>query len=211
MVILYKNDSIIVCIKPAGISSQGGTDDSMTDLLSDFCGGKSIFPVHRLDMPVSGVMVYAKTKEAAAFLSKEIAENRFSKEYTAIVHGIPPEKSGRLEDFLFRDSKKNKSFVVKRARKGVKKAILEYETDETKITECGPLTKVSIKLITGRTHQIRVQFASRKMPLFGDGKYGASDSLPYIALFCRKLTFRDPESGSNMTFSSELPEWNFFK
>ncbi len=202
MEILFENSEIIVCIKPHGTPSEGTSDNSAVTVLKKLSGTASIFPVHRLDTVTSGVMVYAKTKKAAAFLTKQITENRFEKIYLALVHGTPTPKEGILEDLLFKDSKKNKSFVVKRERKGVKKASLEYTVLETRDT----LSLVKIKLHTGRTHQIRVQFSSRKHPVYGDGKYGASDNIPYIALFSHSLTFTDPESKKIMTFSA-LPEW----
>ncbi len=196
MEILFQNSSIVVCIKPHGIPSQESQGENMIGLLKEATGCESIYPVHRLDTVTAGVMVYAKTQRAAAFLTKEIQENRFKKEYVAIVHGVPAPEEGIMEDLLFKDSKRNKSFVVKRERKGVKKASLEYRTLESK----DGLSLVKIKLHTGRTHQIRVQFASRRHPVFGDGKYGASDNVPYIALYSHRITLREPESGEEMSF-----------
>ncbi|MBR3766861.1 MAG: RluA family pseudouridine synthase [Clostridia bacterium] len=206
MEILYENKEIVVCIKPSGLPSQEEKGDNMITRLKEQTKASKIYPVHRLDTVTSGVMVYCKTKKAAAFLTKEITENRFHKEYLALVHGTPTPSEGIMEDLLFKDSKKNKSFVVKRERKGVKKASLEYKVLETK----GELSLVKIKLHTGRTHQIRVQFSSRRHPVYGDGKYGASDNIPFIALFSSSLTFKEPESGKDMTFSAPLPDWNFF-
>lgn len=202
MEIIYENSQITVCIKPCGVSSQGEDKNSAVTILKEMTKAKEIFPVHRLDTVTSGVMVYAKTKSAAAFLSKEITENRFEKIYLALVHGSVTPAEGLMEDLLFKDSKKNKSFVVKRERKGVKKASLEYSVLGTR----DELSLVKIKLHTGRTHQIRVQFSSRKHPVYGDGKYGASDNISYIALFSHSLTFTDPESHEKKTFSA-LPSW----
>lgn len=199
MEILFQNKNIVVCIKPSGIPSQEADGENMVNLLQEETGSERIYPVHRLDTVTSGVMVYAKTQKAAAFLTKEISENRFYKEYIAIVHGTLTPDEGIMEDLLFRDSRKNKSFVVKRERKGVKKASLEYKTLESK----NGLSLVKIKLHTGRTHQIRVQFASRKHPVFGDGKYGASDNVPYIALYSHKISFTDPESGKKLSFEEK--------
>ncbi len=207
MDILFNNSSIAVCIKPAGISSQENGDSGMPRLLKDTLSCNEIYTVHRLDTVTSGVMVYAKNKEAAAKLTNRITENGFVKEYLAVVHGTPEPKKGIMEDFLFKDSRKNKSFVVKRERKGVKKASLEYEVLETK----NGLSLVKIRLHTGRTHQIRVQFSSRKHPVYGDGKYGASDNIPFIALFSHSLTFIEPESGKEMCFTAPLPDWEFFR
>lgn len=166
--------------------------------------GSTVYPVHRLDTLTNGLMVYAKTPKAAAFLSKEISGNRFDKEYIATVHGRPEADHGRYEDLLFKDSRKNKSFVVKRERKGVKKAVLEYEIINSAETEKGIYTQVKIKLFTGRTHQIRVQFSSRGLPVAGDGKYGSKDNMKAIALTSYSLKFRHPDTGRTMLFT--LPE-----
>ena len=207
MKILYEDKSIIVCIKPVGTASQEGTENSLPDILKKESGLNEIYTVHRLDTVTSGVMVYAKTKSAASDLTRQITENCFKKEYIAAVHGTLEEKEGTMEDFLFKDSRKNKSFVVKRERKGVKKAKLEYRV----IQENNGFSLVKIKLHTGRTHQIRVQFSSRRHPVYGDGKYGASDNVPYIALFSHSLTFRHPVSKEPMTFSEPAPQWEFMK
>lgn len=199
--IIYEDRSVIVCVKPPFVASQKTPDgNDMVTLLEQHTGGE-IFPVHRLDTLTSGVMVYAKTQKAASFLSREISEGRFNKEYIAEVHGRPAEDKGRFEDLLFKDSRKNKSFVVKKERKGVKKAVLDYEVIESRETEKGCFTKVKIKLHTGRTHQIRVQFASRKMPVAGDGKYGSTDNRKNIALTSFSLEFRHPENGKTVRFS----------
>lgn len=205
MEILFSNSDIIVCIKPAGLPSQETGTVNAVSLLREITNSE-IYPVHRLDTVTSGVMVYAKTKKAAAFLTKEITENRFGKTYLAVVHGEIEPESAVLEDFLFKDSKKNKSFVVKRERKGVKKASLEYKMIETK----NGLSLVKIKLHTGRTHQIRVQFASRQHPVYGDGKYGSPVNKPFIALLSHEITFTDPVTKKPLTFTAPLPVWDFF-
>ena len=199
MKILFEDESVVVCIKPVGLLSQGEGNDSLVTLLSKHTGTE-IFPIHRLDRGVGGVMIYAKTKAAAASLSRQAAERKLLKEYFALVHGTTEGESGRLEDFLFKDSKKNKVFVVKRERKGVKKAVCDYET-LLKKTENGELfSLVKVKLQTGRTHQIRVQFSSRGCPLFGDRRYGARDDEREIALFSCKIGFTHPKTGENMSF-----------
>lgn len=204
--ILFQDSEIIACIKPVGIVSQedssGGA--SMVSILSELTKGE-IFPLHRLDKEVGGVMVFAKTKAAAAILSRDIAEHRFLKQYIALVHGKPQEKSGEMADLLFKDSKKNKSFVVKKERKGVKKAILNYEV----LNEKGGLTAVLVTLKTGRTHQIRVQFASRKMSLAGDKKYGAKDDFSTIGLWSYRISFTHPKTKEKLTFENQ-PK-NFIK
>ena len=129
---MYENSAVIVCVKPAGVLSQtdsrGG--ESMVSLLSEQTGG-DIFPVHRLDIQTGGIMVYAKTAKAASELSRQIASGEFKKEYLAVIHGAPEKKEDFLSDLLFKDSAKNKSYVVKRERKGVKKAELEYTLIES--------------------------------------------------------------------------------
>ena len=200
MNIVFEDAHVVVCEKEAGIASERSPDgnDMVTLLLTG--GRKEIFPVHRLDTATTGLMVYAKTKRAAAFLSKEIAEDRFSKEYAALIHGVPAEPEGTWEDLLYRDKQKNKSYVVKRERKGVKTAKLSYAVRSTKTTDKGVFSLVRVKLYTGRTHQIRVQFASRRLPLAGDGKYGANDNIKKLGLKCVKLAFVHPETGEPLTF-----------
>ena len=189
MKILFEDKNIVVCVKPVGMDSEHEVPAAL---------GGEICTVHRLDKNVGGVMVYARTKAAAAALSKAIQDGTMVKEYVALVHGTPPE-SGDWTDLLFKDSGKNKVFVVKKERKGVKKARLEF----TRLTEADP-TLVHIRLYTGRSHQIRVQFASRGYPLVGDHKYGAKDDSPAPMLFSCRLTF--PLFGSNYCFES-MPDW----
>ena len=210
MKILFEDEQIIVCIKPEGILSQSDSKggESMITQLEEYCGTK-IYPLHRLDREVGGVMVYAKTQKAAAMISKDIAEQKLQKEYMALVHGTPDTPIGEMKDLLFKDSSKNKSFVVKRERKGVKKASLEYEVLNTKDYENDPYSVVRILLHTGRTHQIRVQFSSRKMPLAGDRKYGGQDSFKQIGLWSYRISFIHPITKEKLVFSLN-PE-NFIK
>ena len=202
MDILYEDTAVIVCIKPRGILSQADKNggESMITRLSEHTGGE-IYPVHRLDKETGGVMVYAKTKKAAAKLSRDISEHRFCKEYLALVHGVPEENSGTLCDLLFHDRAKNKSYVVKRERAGVKKAELYYEVLETKEKDGEKYSLLRVVLHTGRTHQIRVQLAHRKMPLSGDRKYGAKDAFENLGLLSAKLKFTHPETGEEMEFT----------
>lgn len=193
MEILYSDKEIAVCVKPVGLDSELEVPAALKEAL-----GGEIFTLHRLDKNVGGVMVYARTKAAAAALSKAIQEGTMVKEYVAMVHGTPPE-SGDWEDLLWKDSKKNKVFVVKRTRGGVKKARLEF----TRLT-AGEESLVRIRLHTGRSHQIRVQFASRGYPLVGDHKYGARDSSPAPMLFSCGITF--PYKGKTMQFEAS-PDW----
>ncbi len=198
MNILYENNEITVCIKPNGTEAQGDKPNSLITMLKEHYKSEEIYPVHRLDTVTSGVMVYARSRRAAAALSEQITKNEFEKIYLALVYGTPSPENGTMEDLLFKDSSKNKSFVVKRERKGVKKASLEYSVLETR---ADGLSLVKIKLHTGRTHQIRVQFSSRKHPVYGDGKYGAPHRLPYIALYSHSLSFTDPADGERKTFT----------
>lgn len=193
MEILYSDQNIIVCIKPVGLDSE----KQVPELLKTKFDG-DIYTVHRLDMNVGGVMVYARKKQAAAQLSRSIQEGTMIKEYMATVHGTPPE-SGEWEDLLWKDSRKNKVFVVKRMRNGVKKAKLEF----VRLTE-GEASQVRIKLHTGRSHQIRVQFASRGYPLVGDHKYGSRDKKTAPMLYSCKITF--PYQGKTVSFES-TPDW----
>ena len=213
MEILFEDKQIAVCIKPAGIISQSsdGGNDMIALLNSHFAenGEKNeAYPVHRLDRETAGIMVYAKTPFAASALSKQAEQNLIKKRYFAVIQGIPSEKSGVLKDLLFRDKQKNKTYVVNRMRKGVRDASLEYSV----IGEADGISLLDILLHTGRTHQIRVQFASRKMPLVGDGRYGGGGGK--LALFAHTLEFTHPKTKEKLTFSakpdsSEFP-WNKF-
>lgn len=193
MEILYSDQEIVVCVKPVGLDSEKEVPAALKETL-----GGELFTLHRLDKNVGGVMVYARTKAAAAALSRAIQEGQFVKEYVAMVHGMPPE-TGDWENLLWKDSKKNKVFVVKRMRGGVKQARLEF----VRLT-AGAESLVRIRLHTGRSHQIRVQFASRGYPLVGDHKYGARDSSPAPMLFSCKLTF--PLNGKTVSFEAS-PSW----
>ena len=210
--VLFEDNNIIAAVKPAGVLSQAGNTTDMISLLGK--GRGEIYPLHRLDKNVGGVMVFAKNKQAAAKMSQLISENRMSKSYYAVLCGKPEEDCAVLEDLLFKDSSKNKSFVVKRMRKGVKKASLEYKTVESVKTDSGNLTLVKVKLHTGRTHQIRVQFSSRKLPLLGDGRYGGKSDKCDIALWSTEISFISPFNGQNLTFKAPLPQqypWNLFE
>ena len=190
MEILYQDKGIVVCVKPVGLDSEMELPAALTEAV-----GGEYFPIHRLDKNVGGVMVYARTKSAAAALSKAVQDGTLVKEYVARIHGTPPE-SGDWTDLLFKDSSKNKVFVVKKERKGVKKARLEFVRLEENL--------VRIRLHTGRSHQIRVQFSSRGFPLLGDHKYGARDEATAPLLFSCCLT--SPWQGKQVRFE-KLPDW----
>lgn len=200
MKILYEDKNVVVVVKPPEILSQfSETEENAVTILKEMTGNE-IFVVSRLDRNVGGVMVFAKNQKSAADLTRQMQTGDFKKEYIAAVYGCPQEDKGEFHDLLFKDSRKNKSFVVKRERKGVKKASLEYEVIEKR----EDISIVRIHLHTGRTHQIRVQFSSRKMPLVGDGKYGAKDNNKNIGLFCRKISFINPATKEEMTFSENI-------
>ena len=193
MEILYSDKQIVVCVKPVGLDSEAELPAALKEAL-----GGDIFPIHRLDKNVGGVMVYTRTKQAAAQLSKAVQEGTMVKEYMAMVHGTPPE-NGDWEDLLWKDSKKNKVFVVKRLRGGVKKARLEFNR-----LSAGEASLVHIRLHTGRSHQIRVQFSSRGFPLVGDHKYGSRDEAKAPMLFSCRIRF--PYRGETRVFE-KLPDW----
>lgn len=193
MEILYQDKDLAVVVKPVGLESQAAVPAELETQI-----GGTFYLVHRLDLNVGGVMVYARTKQAAAALSRAIQEGAMVKEYVAMVHGTPQE-SGDWEDLLFKDSAKNKVFVVKRMRGGVKKARLEYR----RLSQ-GETSLVHIRLHTGRSHQIRVQFSSRGFPLVGDHKYGSRDEENAPMLFSCRITF--PWKGKSLSFEA-YPEW----
>ena len=185
--ILKETARYLVCVKPIGTAAQGTQQEAMPQLLSAQLGCE-IFPVHRLDQTVGGVMVYAKTAQEAARLTQAMGQGQMQKTYLAVLTGCPAEKAGTLEDLLFHDRVKNKTYVVRRPRGGVKQARLHYEI----LAEQDGLSLACIRLETGRTHQIRVQFASRGLPLLGDGKYGKLDrrfDRKYQALYSYRLSF----------------------
>jgi len=193
MEFLYCDKNIAVCLKPVGLDSEVEVPAALKEQL-----GGEIFPIHRLDKTVGGVMVYARTKAAAAQLSKAVQEGSMVKEYVAMVHGSPPQQ-GDWEDLLWKDSRKNKVFVVKRMRGGVKKARLEF-----KRLSQGETSLVHVRLHTGRSHQIRVQFSSRGYPLVGDHKYGSRDQRTQPMLFSCRISF--PYKGETAVFE-KFPDW----
>lgn len=201
MEILFEDNDITVAIKPADLLSEQTPDQKgFADRLAARNKNGYVGVIHRLDRGVGGVMVYARTPKAAAKLSAAVQERTVKKEYLAIVHGEMRPTSAEMRDLLFHDRSKNKTFVVERERRGVKEAILTYETrGELEHAEYGKLSLVRVELQTGRTHQIRVQFSSRSHPLLGDGKYGAHDRCP-IALFSHKLSFPHPITGKPLSF-----------
>ncbi len=202
--LLYSDNDIAVCLKPVGVSSESG---GLVDMLSKQLG-RSVYPVHRLDTGVGGVMVYALNKDSAATLSADIQNGALIKEYFTVIYGVPAEEKGVYTDLLFHDRRKNKSFAVTRKRAGVKEASLEYSVADSR----AGLSLIKIRLHTGRTHQIRVQFSSRKTPLYGDGKYGGRSEKAGIALFSRRISFKHPRRRDDMCFEA-VPQgmpWDLF-
>ena len=200
MQILYSDEDIVVCVKPARVLS---TDEpgGLPELLRCELGTKDFRTVHRLDRVVSGLMVVARNAAAASELSRQIRENAFEKEYQAVVHGVPERESGTLRDLLGRDKARKMTYVAHEAGKDIQEAVLDYwvlaKYDET--------TRVRIRLHTGRTHQIRVQFASRGMPLVGERKYCEQNDPCEIALWSYRLGFCHPKTGERMEFTLEPP------
>ena len=195
--IIFEDRDILVINKPVGIpseDSQKGEKGIISYLQNE--NRKTIHLLHRLDRNVGGVMVFAKNKKSAAALSTDIAQRKLSKTYLAVTDGVPENKEGIYKDLLFKDSGKNRSFVVDRMRKGVKDASLEYKV----LSENGGKALVRVLLHTGRTHQIRVQFSSRRMPLTGDGRYGSRDRGCDVALFSHIILFNHPASGEPVEF-----------
>ncbi len=209
MIIYYEDNDIIVCEKPYGVASQESDGENMINMLKSHTGC-DIFCVHRLDVQTTGLMVYAKNKESAGAISGQITNGQFVKKYMCICHGVC-EENGTMQDILFHDRMKNKTFAVQAKRKGAKEASLEYKRIATAKIKEKNASLVEILLHTGRTHQIRVQFASRGHVLYGDGKYGAKDNAK-IALHSYKIEFTHPKTKERISFES-LPQgesWGAF-
>jgi len=205
--ILFIDEHIIVCDKQAGELSEGEGRNSLPTRISERLadiGEKNtqVLTVHRLDKETSGVIVFARDSASAAALCKSIQDGSFKKQYLSVLTGIPERESDTLRDLLFYDRKRGKSFVVDRKRAGVKQAELDY----TVLCHTDDLALVSVTLRTGRTHQIRVQFASRTLPLVGDRRYGAPRSdAPSVALVSCKLSFPHPSSKERLEFTANVP------
>ncbi len=209
MTIVYQDGAILVCLKPAGVLS---TDEpgGLPELLRRELGDETadVRTVHRLDRVVGGLMVLARSPESASELSRQIREERFEKEYLAVVHGDPGE-SGRWRDLMFRDKARKMSFVTEIPGKGVQEAILRYK----RLGQTENLSLIRVRLETGRTHQIRCQFAAHGFPLAGERKYSTREDPWPLALWSCRLTFDHPESGKRMEFAHFPPEtepWLFF-
>lgn len=207
--LIYRDEHICVIEKPAGISSEAQMIEKLKQLYA-----LKAYAVHRLDKEAGGLMVYALNSEAAAGLSSAIAAGEFKKIYLAVVIGHMPEASGTLEDYLYHDKNRNKSYSVKAERKGVKYAKLEYSVLSEREPDGICLSLVRIRLHTGRTHQIRVQFSSRRHPLYGDGRYGGKAKASGLCLWSHELGFSHPTTGERMEFTLAPPEvfpWTLFE
>lgn len=208
MEIYYADEEIVVCVKPPRVLS---TDEpgGLPELLRQELGTEDFRTVHRLDRVVSGLMVVARNAFAASALSRQIREDAFEKEYLAVLHGRPEAPSGTLTDLLGRDKARKMTYVAAAPGRGIQAASLSYRV----LAEKNDLSKVRIQLHTGRTHQIRVQFASRGMPLMGERKYAVLEDKCEIALWSYRLGFTHPTTGEKMKFQQEPPEsypWNLF-
>ena len=200
--ILYADQDILVCIKPARVLSTdepGGLPSLVRNALGD--PKADVRTVHRLDRVVSGVMVLARNAKAASELSRQIREDGFEKEYLAVVHGRPEQNSGTLTDLLYRDKAIRMTMVASQPAKGVQEAILDYFVKNS----VAEMSLVQIHLRTGRTHQIRVQFASRNMPLVGERKYCTLEDPWEIALWSHRIAFIHPGTGERVAFTKEPP------
>ncbi len=198
MELLYADDALVVCVKPAGLRST----DEVPSLVSQALGDPQVRTVHRLDQVVGGLMVLARSPQAAAELSRQIREGGFEKEYTAVIHGSPAQDEGRMRDLLYRDRRRCMTLVAQQMDKGVQEALLDYRVTARQ----GTLSRVSVTLLTGRTHQIRVQFASRGLPLVGERKYSTLDDPCTLALWSTRLAFAHPSTGESMEFTLEPPK-----
>ena len=201
MEIIYQDRDIVVCVKPARVLS---TDEpgGLPELLRQELGTQDFRTVHRLDRVVSGLMVVARSAAAASDLSRQIREDSFEKEYQAVIHCRPEANEGKLYDLLLRDKARKMTFVASEPGKDVQPASLIYQI----LGNNGTLSRVRIQLETGRTHQIRVQFASRDLPLVGERKYSELDDPCEIALWSYRLAFTHPKTGEKMEFIHEPPQ-----
>ncbi len=217
--VIYEDNHIIVVEKPCNVPSQADktTDEDMLTLIKKYIKEKYNKPgevflglVHRLDRPVGGIMVFARTSKAASRLSEAIRTNNFSKRYLAVVEGKFENTQGSFEDYLFKDEALNKSKVVSKDKNGAKLAKLKYEV----ISEVDGKSLVKIDLETGRHHQIRVQFSNAGHPLVGDQKYGRTNPGVQIALWAYEIEFKHPTKDEIMKFNcypKKVGAWSAFE
>jgi len=201
--ILRQDSSILICIKPAGILSTdepGGLPSLVRETLGD--PGATVRTVHRLDRVVSGLMVLARSRSAASKLGQQVMAGHFDKEYLAVIHGVPESPSGTLTDLLLRDKAERKTYAVSQPQKGAQEAVLDYAV----LQSASGMSLIRIRLRTGRTHQIRVQFSARGLPLVGDKKYSILPDDCKIALWSHRLTFAHPKTGETVDVTAPPPE-----
>lgn len=220
MRICYCDQWLLLCEKPVGVLSESSAgEDNLPAMLAAALEARGergdVFAVHRLDRAVGGLMLFARDSATAGKLSVLISSREMTKQYLCLVHGAPAEREGELRDLLFKDSSRNKTFVVKRMRRGVKEAVLTYRTlSPAKATPWGDCSPVLVTMGTGRSHQIRVQFSSRGMPLIGDGKYGGSDNGVNVALWSHRIAFTHPRTGKVVDVALPPPRempWDIFE
>jgi 23S rRNA pseudouridine1911/1915/1917 synthase len=218
--ILYEDNHLLVVVKPVNVPVQGDSSGDMdllslvkADLKERYHKPGQVFVglVHRLDRPVGGVMVFAKTSKAAARLAEQIRVHEFTKYYYAVVRGRPAAAAGQLVDYLRKNPRTNTVQIVAATEPGAKKAVLDYKV----VAEAVELSLVQINLQTGRSHQIRVQMAALGHPLYGDQKYGSQVNRPgqQIALWATRLAFKHPTKADQLEFVSNPPAqypWNLF-
>ena len=218
MKIIHQTAEYVVVCKAAGEDSEHDLPEMLAEQNGD--QATDYYVVHRLDQAVAGLLVLARNRVTAAELSRQLTENRLRKTYLCVVPGVPAPASGEMQDLLYKDKMKKKMFPVKRKRAGVKEASLRYHVLETKLmnttvtsskqedtaaVSASQLTLIEVELQTGRFHQIRCQFAARKLPLVGDGKYGSRVRSPHLALFCRQLSFYDAKEKKECSFTAAPP------
>ena len=212
MDIIRAAEDFAVIVKPFGVDSE----HEAISLLATQLGvhKEDCYCVHRLDQAAGGLLVYARNRQAAARLTSQLSSQSLQKTYLAVVQGVPDDAAGSMRDLLFHDKARKKSFPVRRQRKGVKEASLSYRVLKTYMSGSQPLSLVEVRLQTGRFHQIRVQFASRGMPLAGDRKYGSRVACDHVALFCCHLRFLDPVTNKEVICDAVPPAvypWNCFE
>lgn len=205
--ILCRRRDFLVCLKEPGLESELQLPALLEEQLNLSPG--TVRCVHRLDRAVGGVMVYALTPKGAAALSAQVQDHTLQKKYLALCAGVPQPAAGEMVDYLYQDKAKGRAYPVKKLRRGVKEARLEYRALASALWEGQPVSLVEVTLHTGRFHQIRCQFAARKMPLLGDGKYGSRIKVPGPALFSARLSFLDPADGQRVTCAAHPPEAEF--
>ena len=208
---LYKDETLVICEKPVGVSSES---PGLPELIRKQ-EGFPVFPVHRLDQSTGGAILLARSSDTCARLQQLFQQNSITKEYLAVVSGIPETDHGLFEDFLFHDCKNNKSYIVQKKRKGVRSASCEWDVLAKSVADEGTMSLIRVRLHTGRTHQIRIQFASRKLPLVGDQRYGCKIRASAPSLWSSGIRFTHPYSDGKTVYTVSYPPdtfpWSLFQ